>query len=113
MQAVDQADIRIQPGNDQCVDCGGPHPQWASVTFGTLMCLECSGAHRSLGVRALLILIGLLPYYLNSLIRVRITPLPLRMLVRAIRIARYLQKVWRYFDFRRPVHPQLVHFPGS
>jgi len=25
-------------------------PQWASVSFGTLFCLECSGVHRSLGV---------------------------------------------------------------
>ncbi|KAH8083368.1 hypothetical protein JL720_8250 [Aureococcus anophagefferens] len=45
-----QAEIKILPGNDRCVDCGGPHPQWASVTFGALMCLECSGAHRGMGV---------------------------------------------------------------
>jgi len=45
-----QAEIRILPGNDRCVDCGGNHPQWASVTFGALMCLECSGAHRGMGV---------------------------------------------------------------
>jgi ADP-ribosylation factor GTPase-activating protein 1 len=25
-------------------------PQWASVSFGTFMCLECSGRHRALGV---------------------------------------------------------------
>jgi hypothetical protein len=25
-------------------------PQWASVSFGTIFCLECSGVHRSLGV---------------------------------------------------------------
>ena len=50
MDPAQQAEIRILPGNDRCVDCGGPHPQWASVTFGALMCLECSGLHRRLGV---------------------------------------------------------------
>ena len=45
-----QAEIKILPGNDKCVDCGSAHPQWASVTFGALMCLECSGAHRGMGV---------------------------------------------------------------
>lgn len=42
--------IRAMPGNNLCVDCNNNAPQWASVTYGTLMCLECSGQHRSLGV---------------------------------------------------------------
>lgn len=39
------------PGNLQCSDCGSPDPEWASVTYGTLICLQCSGRHRSYGVQ--------------------------------------------------------------
>jgi len=45
-----EARIRALPGNRICVDCNNKNPQWASVNYGCLMCLECSGAHRSLGV---------------------------------------------------------------
>uniref|UniRef100_A0A663LUB1 Arf-GAP with coiled-coil, ANK repeat and PH domain-containing protein n=2 Tax=Athene cunicularia TaxID=194338 RepID=A0A663LUB1_ATHCN len=43
---------RVQsiPGNDQCCDCGQPDPRWASINLGILLCIECSGIHRSLGV---------------------------------------------------------------
>lgn len=42
--------IRALPGNNVCCDCDNLNPQWASVSYGSLMCLECSGHHRSLGV---------------------------------------------------------------
>ena len=50
MQASDQKLILSLPGNSKCCDCGTPSPQWASITFGNVFCLECSGQHRSLGV---------------------------------------------------------------
>ena len=37
-------------GNSACVDCGKTNPEWISLNLGVLMCLECSGVHRAMGV---------------------------------------------------------------
>ena len=42
--------IAALPGNDRCVDCDAGRPEWASLGFGVLVCLDCAGYHRSLGM---------------------------------------------------------------
>lgn len=42
--------LRRVMGNDKCADCGSPEPDWASLNLGVLLCIECSGVHRNLGV---------------------------------------------------------------
>ena len=46
MTPADQAVVKAIPGNTGCSDCGMKNPQWASVSFGNVFCLECSGVHR-------------------------------------------------------------------
>ncbi|KAK1296429.1 ADP-ribosylation factor GTPase-activating protein AGD4 [Acorus calamus] len=38
------------PGNETCAECGASEPDWASLNLGILLCIECSGVHRNLGV---------------------------------------------------------------
>lgn len=38
-------------GNGVCADCGAASPDWLSLNLSVLICLECSGVHRSLGVQ--------------------------------------------------------------
>uniref|UniRef100_A0A2P2LTL6 ADP-ribosylation factor GTPase-activating protein AGD3 n=1 Tax=Rhizophora mucronata TaxID=61149 RepID=A0A2P2LTL6_RHIMU len=42
--------LRRVCGNDKCADCGASEPDWASLNLGVLVCIECSGVHRNLGV---------------------------------------------------------------
>lgn len=61
VQSSDQANVRspvpcrknliqIIARNRFCADCGQQDPEWASLNLGVLICIECSGVHRSLGV---------------------------------------------------------------
>ncbi|KAF2884601.1 hypothetical protein ILUMI_21565 [Ignelater luminosus] len=54
LHELQQAIIRyIQriPGNDHCCDCNSQNDAtWLSTNFGIIVCIECSGIHRDLGV---------------------------------------------------------------
>ena len=52
--------LRGIPGNDICAECSTPEPDWASLNLGILLCIECSGVHRNLGVH-----ISKVPYIWN------------------------------------------------
>lgn len=42
--------LRGIPGNNACAECNAPEPDWASLNLGVLLCIQCSGVHRNLGV---------------------------------------------------------------
>ncbi|XP_049952207.1 arfGAP with SH3 domain, ANK repeat and PH domain-containing protein isoform X6 [Schistocerca serialis cubense] len=51
---LQQAIIRFVqrlPGNERCCDCSSQNDAtWLSTNFGIIVCIECSGIHRDLGV---------------------------------------------------------------
>lgn len=44
-------EIKSYPGNDKCCDCQSIDTDWGDVSHGILICLECAGKHRALGVQ--------------------------------------------------------------
>ncbi|EDV20296.1 uncharacterized protein TRIADDRAFT_61222 [Trichoplax adhaerens] len=44
------ARLKAVTGNNVCADCGTKRVDWASINLGIVLCIECSGVHRSLGV---------------------------------------------------------------
>ncbi|XP_025088851.1 arf-GAP with SH3 domain, ANK repeat and PH domain-containing protein 2-like isoform X2 [Pomacea canaliculata] len=42
--------VRKLPGNKYCCDCNASDPEWLSTNLGVMICLECCGIHRELGV---------------------------------------------------------------
>lgn len=52
---VKLANTDLQPvvdleDNRTCADCDCKAPRWASVNLGILLCIDCAGIHRHLGV---------------------------------------------------------------
>ncbi|XP_075968234.1 arf-GAP with SH3 domain, ANK repeat and PH domain-containing protein 2b isoform X2 [Anarhichas minor] len=43
-------EVKRMSGNDGCCDCGAHGPTWLSTNLGVLICIECSGIHREMGV---------------------------------------------------------------
>ncbi|XP_034052464.1 arf-GAP with SH3 domain, ANK repeat and PH domain-containing protein 2-like [Gymnodraco acuticeps] len=43
-------EVKRMSGNSCCCDCGAPDPTWLSTNLGVLICIECSGIHREMGV---------------------------------------------------------------
>ena len=41
--------LAANPSNGRCADCEREHPEWTSQGFGTFICLNCAGYHRSMG----------------------------------------------------------------
>jgi Arf-GAP/coiled-coil/ANK repeat/PH domain-containing protein len=49
-EKVQQLSLQVaELGNHVCADCQAEHPEWCSINWGVLICVDCSGVHRSLG----------------------------------------------------------------
>lgn len=50
LSSHDHHSIRSVPGNSSCADCSMDNPDWCCIMYGSLVCIECCGIHRGLGV---------------------------------------------------------------
>ncbi|XP_070552605.1 arf-GAP with Rho-GAP domain, ANK repeat and PH domain-containing protein 1-like isoform X2 [Ptychodera flava] len=42
--------VRQNPSNKYCADCGAENPDWVSINLCVVICKQCAGNHRGLGV---------------------------------------------------------------
>ncbi len=47
---MQQMITELLTANPYCAECEKSDPDWISINLGILLCIECSGVHRSLGV---------------------------------------------------------------
>eukprot|EP00913_Durusdinium_trenchii_P002187 g2019.t1 len=50
MQLMELEDRELSAKGQSCIDCGLPDADWASVSCGAYLCVDCAGRHRGLGV---------------------------------------------------------------
>jgi small GTP-binding protein len=43
--------FHTSPDTKRCADCQNDYADWASINLGIVICIQCSGVHRSLGVQ--------------------------------------------------------------
>lgn len=48
-------EILLANSNSMCIDCGSTDCTWVSLGFGTILCLNCAGHHRSMGTHVTLV----------------------------------------------------------
>lgn len=44
-------ELSLEEKNNKCIDCNTKNTQWASLSYGIFLCMECASIHRSFGVR--------------------------------------------------------------
>eukprot|EP00808_Paulinella_micropora_P029697 g67338.t1 len=47
---LQSAQSKLRALNPTCADCDSKDPDWACINLGTMICIACSGVHRSMGV---------------------------------------------------------------
>lgn len=60
----------IKKNNPTCADCRAPNPEWCCINLGILICIDCSGIHRSLGVENSIVRSVKLDFWDNDLLKV-------------------------------------------
>ncbi|KAI5185655.1 hypothetical protein NEHOM01_0981 [Nematocida homosporus] len=127
--------VESSPENKRCVDCNMARPQWASITYGIFVCLNCAGVHRSFGVKVSVVKsvgmdlwkpeevsamdLGGNKRFLSYLAQYNLEQIPKQELYHHTRIQEYAQTLYQQLlkkhpNLTQPFHsPDLSHTPSS